>query len=79
MSHGIFTLGHMSQYKIIQSFELNVLYYFKIIIIILILILKIIKYWDMWQHIICPQTLEVHLNPIPILKVHGPVLKLHKI
>jgi hypothetical protein len=32
MSCGIFTLGHVSQYKIIQTFELNVLNYFKIII-----------------------------------------------
>ncbi len=35
MPHGIFTLGHMSLYKIIQIFEFNVLDYFKIIIIII--------------------------------------------
>ncbi len=41
MPHGIFTLGHVSQYKIIQTFELNVLDYFNIIsIIIIIIILK---------------------------------------
>jgi hypothetical protein len=28
MPHGIFTSGHMSQYKIIQAFELNVLDFF---------------------------------------------------
>ncbi len=33
MPCGIFTLGHMSSYKIIQTFKLNVPYYFKIIII----------------------------------------------
>jgi len=29
----IFTLGHMSEYKIIQAFEMNVLNYFEMIII----------------------------------------------
>jgi hypothetical protein len=36
MSRGIFTLGHVSQYNIIQAFELNVLDYFKIMIVILL-------------------------------------------
>ncbi len=36
MPHSIFTLGHVSSYKIIQTFELNILNYFKIIIIIII-------------------------------------------
>jgi hypothetical protein len=39
MPRGIFTLGHVPSYKIIQVFELNVLDYFKIIIIIIIIII----------------------------------------
>jgi uncharacterized membrane protein YjgN (DUF898 family) len=35
MPHGILTLDHMWWYNIIQVFELNVLNYFKIIIIIM--------------------------------------------
>jgi hypothetical protein len=33
VSRGIFTLGHVSSYKIIQTFELNILDYFIIKII----------------------------------------------
>jgi len=32
--HGVFTLGHVSSYKIIERFELNVVETFKIIIMI---------------------------------------------
>jgi hypothetical protein len=36
MSHGKFMLDHVLYYKIIQTFELNVLNYFKIIIIFIL-------------------------------------------
>ncbi len=39
---GIFTLVHVSSYKIIQTFESNVPDYFKIIIIIIIVVVVII-------------------------------------
>jgi hypothetical protein len=44
MPRGIFTLGHVSSYKIIQTFELNLPYYFKIIIIIIFLIINIVTH-----------------------------------
>jgi len=42
MPHGKFLLDHMSQFKIIKAWKLNILDYFKIII----KIFEIIKSWD---------------------------------
>jgi hypothetical protein len=47
MPHGKFLLHRVSQSKTIQSWKLNALHYFKI----LLKIFLCIKSWDMWQHI----------------------------